>query len=214
MAGPSDDWEAIYSSRGSGDASWFEDVPSMSLRMLEDAGMTSSSCVIDVGGGDSRLVAALVGRGLQCVAVLDMSAEALAHSRARLGARAATIDWIAADVTGEWRVTPRDIWHDRAAFPFLCTPAARAPYRTALVRTVRAGGAAIVATFAPDGPARCSGLPVRRYSCDQLALELGAEFELIDSQLHVHRPPWGAEQPFQYSRLRRGSADHRRQHGP
>jgi trans-aconitate methyltransferase len=113
---------------------------------MEAAGLTSETCVIDVGGGDSRVVDALVARGLDCVAVLDVSETALRRAQARLGAAARLVTWIEADVTGDWTLKPVDIWHDRAVFHFLVTPADRERYKTHLQRTLKATGAAIIAT--------------------------------------------------------------------
>ena len=111
--------------------------------------------------------------------------------------------WIEADVTGDWTLKPMDIWHDRAVFHFVTTPEDRAHYKRHLLDTLKPGGAAIVATFAPDGPEKCSGLPVQRYSPEQLVAELGPRFELRDARTHVHTTPWGSTQSFQYSRLQR-----------
>jgi SAM-dependent methyltransferase len=181
--------------------SWFEPLPAISLEMLDAAGMTAESCVLDVGGGDSHLVDALAARGLDCLAVLDISGAALDRAKARLGSAAETPIWIEADVTSDWALKEMDIWHDRAVFHFLTTPDDRAHYKSHLLQTLRPGGSAIIATFALDGPEKCSGLPVARYSPDQLADELGSAFELREARPHVHTTPWGSTQSFQYSRL-------------
>jgi hypothetical protein len=159
--------------------------------------------VLDVGGGDSRLVDRLVARSLTCVAVLDVARAALERAQARLAEKASVVNWIEADVTGDWSWKPVDIWHDRAVFHFLTTESERTAYKRHLRETVRAGGYAIIATFALDGPERCSGLSVVRYSSATLATELGDGFELVESRAHQHTTPWGAAQSFQYSRFRR-----------
>ncbi len=194
-------WNRVYGTRSERDVSWFEPLPAISLEMLELAGMTEESCVLDVGGGDSHLVDALVARGLDCLAVLDISGAALARAKARLGAHVETPVWIEADVASDWTLDPMDFWHDRAVFHFLTMPGERARYRQRLSRTLKPGGSAIIATFAPDGPESCSGLPVARYSPEQLADELGPAFELRNTRAHVHTTPWGSTQPFQYSRF-------------
>jgi SAM-dependent methyltransferase len=165
--------------------------------------MTAETCVLDVGGGDSHLVDALTARGLDCLAVLDVSGAALGRARARLGSAARVPIWIEADVTGDWTLQAMDIWHDRAVFHFLTSPEDRALYTRHLLRTLKPGGSAIIATFAPDGPERCSGLPVQRYAPEQLASELGPQLELVEARRHVHTTPWGSTQSFQYSRLRK-----------
>ena len=196
-------WNQVYTTKSERDVSWFEALPEISLEMLDAAGMTADSCVLDVGGGDSHLVDALAARGLDCLAVLDVSGATLERARTRMGAAAHVPEWIEADVTGDWTLKPMDIWHDRAVFHFLTTQEDRARYKRHLLDTLRPGGAVIVATFAPDGPEKCSGLPVERYSPEQLAAELGPVFELRDARAHVHTTPWGSTQSFQYSRLQR-----------
>ena len=195
-------WDTVYATKGERDVSWFEPSPGVSIAMIEAAGLARDTCVIDVGGGDSHLVDVLVERGLTCIAVLDVAAASLAHARSRLDANASTVHWIEADVTSEWTWKPVDIWHDRAAFHFLTRRQDRDRYRQRLRELLKPGGSAIVATFAPDGPKMCSGLPVNRYSPEGLAAELGHEFALVDSRRHVHTTPWGTAQPFQYSRFK------------
>ena len=196
-------WDTVYRATSEKDLSWFEAVPEISLRMLDAAGLSTDSCVLDVGGGESRLIDHLAARGVRCLAVLDISATALQRCRSRLGASASVPIWIEADVTGDWSLKPMDIWHDRAVFHFLTAPADRARYRERLLGTLKPGGNAIIATFALDGPEKCSGLPVQRYSPRTLAAELGERFAIVDSASHVHTTPWGSAQSFQYSRLER-----------
>jgi SAM-dependent methyltransferase len=196
-------WDAVYSTRGEQQLSWFEALPVLSLRMMEAAGLTLETCVLDVGGGDSRLVDELAARGLDCLAVLDVSGAALHRAQARLGAAASIPIWIEADVAGCWSLKPMDIWHDRAVFHFLTEPEDRDRYRSHLRQTLKRGGSAIVATFAPDGPEKCSGLPVVRYSPETLAREFHADLELVEAAPYVHTTPWGATQSFQYCRFTR-----------
>jgi SAM-dependent methyltransferase len=144
-----------------------------------------------------------VARGARCVTVLDVSARALERTRERLGAAAGTVTWIAADVTGEWPVPDVDIWHDRAAFHFLTNGADRERYVERLREAVRPGGAVVLATFALDGPEKCSGLPVARYDAAGLAAQLGNGFTLIESREVAHRTPGGVIQPFCYAAFRR-----------
>jgi SAM-dependent methyltransferase len=203
MTNRQEHWDSVYRTKGEQDVSWFETFPAMSLEMIEAAGLTPDTCVIDVGGGQSRLIDSLLSRGLDCLAVLDVSGEALRHARDRLGARSQVVAWIESDVTAEWSLQPMDIWHDRAVFHFLVQPDDRRHYVARLRSTLKVGGSAIVATFAPDGPERCSGLPVVRYSPDALSAELGHEFALIDARPHRHVTPWGDTQSFQYSRFQR-----------
>jgi len=196
-----DHWNRVYTTKSDEQVSWFEPLPTVSVQMLKAAGVTPESCVIDVGGGDSRLVDYLVAEGLDCVAVLDVSGAALARSKTRIGSRADLLMWIESDVAAAWTLKPMDVWHDRAVFHFLTDANARDRYREHLLEVLKPGGSAIIATFAPDGPEKCSGLPVARYSPDALAAELGPALRLIESQPHAHRTPWGTTQSFQYSRF-------------
>jgi len=194
-------WQGVYAAKGDLDLSWFEPVPTVSLELMTAAGLAPGTRVIDVGGGSSRHVDALVERGVRAVTVLDISRSAIERSRRRLGAAAAIPTWIEADLTGAWSVSPVDIWHDRAVFHFLTSPNDRARYLERLHETLQVGGTAIIATFALDGPERCSGLPVCRYSAASLSLELGKAYRLVESRSHRHHAPWGAPQSFQYSRF-------------
>jgi SAM-dependent methyltransferase len=198
-----DHWNHVFTNSADGQVSWFEALPAISLRLLEAAGLTRESCVLDVGAGDSRLVDHLAARGLDCLAVLDVSGAALERARNRMGAASSVPTWIEADVTGAWTLRPMDIWHDRATYHFLTRAEDRAAYRTRLLQTLTPRGAVIIATFAPDGPETCSGLPVVRYSPQGLADELGPELELVESLRHEHMTPWHSRQSFQYSRFQR-----------
>lgn len=135
--------------------------------------------------------------------MLDVAREALLRAQTRLAGKAAEVAWIQADVTEMWSWKDVDIWHDRAVFHFLTEQSDREKYKQRLVEHVKPGGTAIIATFALDGPEKCSGLPVMRYSARTLADELGREFTLVESRPHLHTTPWGATQAFQYSRFKR-----------
>src|SRR5262245_32862087 len=150
-------WETVYATKGERDVSWFEPSPDVSIAMIEAAGLVRDTCLIDVGGGDSHLVDVLVERGLTCIAVLDVAGASLARARSRLDANASTVHWIVADVTSEWTWKPVDIWHDRAVFHFLTKPEDRERYKGRLRGMLKRGGSAIIATFAPEGPEKCSG---------------------------------------------------------
>jgi SAM-dependent methyltransferase len=197
-------WNTVYTQKTERDVSWFETFPEISLKMLNDAGLNEDSCVIDVGGGDSRLVDALTAKGLDCLAVLDISGAALSRAKNRLGANASAVTWIESDVAAEWTLKPMDIWHDRAVFHFLVNPDDRAKYVARVRDVLKLEGSAIIATFDVNGPEKCSGLPVQRYSAESLTCELGAGFRLLDSVRHEHRTPWGSSQAFRYSRFVRG----------
>ncbi len=195
-------WQNVYTTKAETDVSWYQDDPATSLRLIRDANATPASRIIDIGGGASRLVDALLAAGFRAVTVLDISAAALEVARARIGERAAEVDWIAADVTTWTPQRQYDIWHDRAAFHFLTEERDRRAYIENLRRAVMPGGQIVIGTFALDGPEKCSGLPVQRYDAASLAGTLGPAFELLDSCSEAHHTPWGAVQQFQFSRFR------------
>jgi len=145
----------------------------------------------------------LLGRGVDCVTVLDVSGTALARARARLASVPNSVEWIVADVTGVWHGRAADIWHDRAVFHFLTEEADRVAYRDRLREALKPGGTAIIATFAVDGPERCSGLPVMRYSAGSLSAELGPDYAIEETLQEHHRTPAGDLQSFCWSRFRR-----------
>jgi trans-aconitate methyltransferase len=196
-------WQNVYSGKGEQQVSWTQADPQPSLGLIEKFARDRAAAIVDIGGGASRLVDALVGRGFTAVTVLDLSEAALQSAQARMGEHAAAVRWIAADAT-DWQPPGAfDIWHDRAAFHFLVEPEDRAAYIDRLHAGVKPGGHAIIATFAPDGPEKCSGLPVRRYDPGSLSRTIGDAFELVEQLRHHHVTPWGAGQSFQYSVLRR-----------
>lgn len=198
-------WDNIYATKREAEVSWFEEIPKESLELLQLVGARPSSAIIDVGGGASRLVDSLVAKGFQDITVLDLSAAALDTARVRLGAKRDKVKWIVADAT-EWRPAELyDIWHDRAAFHFLTTESEQRAYLRRLKQALKPGGYVIIGTFAPEGPDRCSGLPVARHSAGTLAAILGADFALVDSRRHEHDTPWHAAQKFQFSTFRRSS---------
>jgi 2-polyprenyl-3-methyl-5-hydroxy-6-metoxy-1,4-benzoquinol methylase len=197
-------WENVYRTKGEREVSWFQETPSLSLELIRSAGATRHSPIVDIGGGASRLVDAMVDEGYEAVTVLDLSESALVAAKARLGQAAAAVTWIVADVVG-WQPRQRyDIWHDRAAFHFLTDAADRSAYVACLHAALRPGGHAIIATFALDGPERCSGLPVVRYDAASLGEVLGDAFSLIETKRHDHRTPMGTMQRFQFSVFRHG----------
>jgi SAM-dependent methyltransferase len=199
-------WQNVYIKKGENEVSWFQENPAPSLELIAQVGATPTSAILDIGGGASRLVDHLIDRGFQDVTVLDLSEAALESAKARLGALAAKVHWIVADATGWEPQNAYDIWHDRAAFHFLTEDRDRAAYVARLERALRTGGYAVVATFALDGPERCSGLPVVRYDSASLGQILGPAFQFVHTRRHVHTTPWGSDQSFQFSVFRHCSS--------
>lgn len=199
-----DHWESVYASRTDQELSWTQPDPCLSLSLIAEVCL--SGRVIDVGAGTSSLPGRLLDRGYS-VAVVDISEAALIRGREKLGPRASMIQWIVADLTADAALGSFDVWHDRAVFHFLTNPADRVAYRALLERTLADGRHAVIATFALDGPEKCSGLDVRRYSGQTLHAELGAGFELLKTVPELHVTPQGKTQSFQYSVFRRVSGD-------
>jgi len=197
-------WDQVYVGRADDALSWYQRHAVRSLAYIEASGAGRDAAIIDVGGGASNLVADLLHKGYAHLWVLDISPAALATARRRLGDEAARVHWVEADVTRA-QLPPAyfDVWHDRAVFHFLTEPAARAAYVAQVHAVVKPGGHVIIATFAEDGPERCSGLPVVRYDARTLAAQFGEGFELLGSEREEHRTPAGTLQRFRYCHLRR-----------
>lgn len=196
-------WERIWRQRQPDDVSWFQAQPEPSLGLIR-AVAAAAEPVIDVGAGASGLPGALLDAGYEDVTVLDVSESALERLRERIGAEADALTTLVGDVLD---LSPRSdgyaVWHDRAVFHFFTEDADRARYLARLRDSVRPRGHAIVATFAPDGPETCSGLPVRRQSADELFEALGEGWERVRELRHVHVTPGGGSQPFTFVVARR-----------
>jgi ubiquinone/menaquinone biosynthesis C-methylase UbiE len=197
-------WEHIYQTKAPTQVSWYQEHSLQSLQFIANTGITKTSQIIDVGGGPSALVGDLLNNGYQHITVLDISATALEAARQRLGAHANAVTWLEADIL-QIRLPHHeyDLWHDRAVFHFLIEPEDRRFYVNAVKEAVKPGGHVIVATFASDGPERCSGLPVTRYDPKSLHHEFGKGFELVDSANESHHTPFGTEQKFIYCYCRK-----------
>ncbi len=196
-------WQDVYDGRASEALSWYQERPETSLAMIAASGLGKTAAIIDVGGGASRLADHLIAAGYSDVRVLYIAALALTAAQQRLGAEADAITWLTADAT-EWTPPQRyAIWHDRAVFHFLTEAAERRAYVERLEAALAGDGQAVIATFALDGPERCSGLTVQRYDSEGLARELGTAFALVETRTESHMTPGGMAQKFQYSRFAR-----------
>lgn len=196
-------WNHVYQTKAPDSVSWYQRRPDVSLELIAASGIAKDAGIVDVGGGASVLVDHLLELGYSNLAVLDVSGAALNASRSRLAARAAAVEWFEADATTFEPPHRYALWHDRAAFHFLTDAGDRARYVATLRRTLAPGGTAIIATFALDGPPKCSGLDVVRYDEQSIASELGAEFELREVRREAHVTPGRAEQQFRYFRFER-----------
>ena len=196
-------WNNVYSTKGETNVSWFQHNPEPSLEFIRRYAPDRSAAIIDIGGGASRLVDHLWADGFHTLTVLDISSEALALARARMGDYAGSIKWIVSDATKWEPVGVYDLWHDRAVFHFLTGRDDQSAYIQNLKRALKSGGYLVIGTFALDGPEKCSGLPVMRHSSQTLQNVLGSEFELIDSRTHDHQTPFQSTHNFQYCVFRR-----------
>jgi len=196
-------WDKIFATKTEDAVSWFQAMPETSLRLIRACDLPREACILDVGAGASRLPDALLEEGFTNIAVLDVSAVALAKTKARLSENEQTIRFVVANITAWEPDFTVDLWHDRAVLHFLTEPEDRAAYVDALRRAVRAGGFVLISGFAPSGPERCSGLPVLRADQDMIAGLLGADFELLDAFEEDHQTPSGARQRFVFTRFQR-----------
>lgn len=198
-------WNRVYQSKAPENVSWYQRRPDLSLALIAASGVARDACIIDVGGGASVLVDHLLDLGYLRLAVLDLSGSALSASQSRLGTKAATVEWHEADVTSFVPPHRYALWHDRAVFHFLTAAEDRARYVATLRNSLEPNGAVVIATFAVDGPPKCSGLDVVRYDEQSIAAELGTGFQLLEVRRETHLTPWQAEQRFIYFRFQRQS---------
>lgn len=196
---PKAHWETVYRGKREDEVSWYQREPKFSLELIRRAAPSPDARIIDVGGGASTLVDALLAAAYSRLTVLDLSSAALLKAQQRLGAAAATVEWLEADVcSAPLPAAAFDVWHDRAVFHFLTAASDRAAYIAQVCKAVRPGGHVLVATFAEDGPTKCSGLSVARYSPEALHGEFGSAFQLVESVREQHVTPAGARQSFVY----------------
>jgi len=194
-------WQHVYTTKAPTDLSWYEEEPALSLALIDRLGVRPDVPVVDVGAGTSRLVDCLLARGFTDVTAVDVSEAALAMTRSRVGPDP-RVTWVVGDVLTFVAPRPVGLWHDRAVLHFLAGDEVAA-YSTVLRRSVDVGGAVVLATFAPDGPTSCSGLPVTRYDAAALLRLLGDGFVMVDTLTAHHRTPWGSEQSFTWLAARR-----------
>ncbi|HEV2354362.1 MAG TPA: class I SAM-dependent methyltransferase [Puia sp.] len=196
-------WENIYRTKGPADLSWTQALPLSSLDFIHSFGLPKTARIIDIGGGDSHLVEYLLDEGYSELTVLDISGAAIQKAQQRLGRRANQVQWIEQDIT---RFNPNmsyDLWHDRATFHFLITPRQISLYLSAARRAVHSGGYVVIGTFSARGPEKCSGLPVCRYSEEDLTRQLSRGFRKIRCISEDHHTPPGTIQNFLFCSFRR-----------
>lgn len=197
-------WNNIYQTKQRNEVSWYAPHLTRSLSFITQAAPHKQAEIIDIGAGESTLVDDLLDRGYTRLSLLDISDDAVAATKKRLGVGEQIVQWYVGDVTSIALPDDRfDVWHDRAVFHFLLDAGQRKAYVAQLHQSVKVGGQVIIATFAMDGPVQCSGLPVARYTPAALSSELGKGFDLVDQENEEHFTPAGKVQNFVYCRFRR-----------
>lgn len=194
-------WEQVYSTRKPHEVGWYQAYPEIPLHLIASTGMAKNEAIIDVGGGASNLVDALLENGYQDVTVLDLSAAALEATKARLDTASSQVKWLVADIISFIPAQSYKVWHDRAVFHFLTDATDRQRYLAAARAALPPGGHLIMATFALDGPPQCSGLDVARYSPESLQQEVGEGFTLAESFGGLHITPSQGKQSYTFCRF-------------
>jgi 2-polyprenyl-3-methyl-5-hydroxy-6-metoxy-1,4-benzoquinol methylase len=192
-------WETVYQTKAAHEVSWYRAHLDKSLVLIAQAAPDPHAAIIDIGGGEATLVDDLIERGYQYLSILDISQAAIDTTKQRLGSVADRINWLVADITTvDLPSQQYDVWHDRAVFHFLTLPAQRAAYVRQILDAVKPGGHIIMATFGSDGPEKCSGLEIVRYSSGSLQAEFGDRFQLLETSTELHQTPFQTTQQFLY----------------
>lgn len=194
-------WEQVYETKTPEQVSWTQEVPQTSLDLIHSFNLQKSARIIDVGGGDSKLVDCLLEEGFEHITVLDISEKALERAQKRLGAKAASVTWIVSDITAFEPVETYDVWHDRAAFHFLTSPEQVEKYVDIARKSVN--GYLAIGTFSENGPKKCSGLDIRQYTEKSLSTLLQNDFEKLSCITEDHTTPFDTTQNFLFCSFRK-----------
>ena len=187
-------WETVYETKNPDEISWTQQMPKTSLEFIHSFGLKKTAEIIDIGGGDSKLVDHLLDEGFENITVLDISAKALEKSQKRLGDQATKVNWVVSDITEFKPKTTFDVWHDRATFHFLTTAEQIEKYITTARNSV--SGFLAIATFSVNGLAKCSGLEIKQYNEEKLATEFKKGFDKIRCVTEDHKTPFHTTQNF------------------
>lgn len=187
-------WETVYETKNPDEVSWTQEIPKTSLAFIHSFGLDKSAKIIDIGGGDSKLVDFLLDQGFENITVLDISEKALEKAKIRLGEKSKKVTWIVSDILDFEPTETYDVWHDRAAFHFLTTDEEIEKYKSIVNKSV--DGFLIIGTFSENGPLKCSGLEISQYSQEKLTSTFEEKFDKIDSVLEDHQTPFGTTQNF------------------
>lgn len=194
-------WETVYETKSPNQVSWTQEIPKTSLDFIHSFGLTKAAKIIDIGGGDSKLVDYLLDEGFENITVLDISAKALDKAKQRLGNKAQKVHWVVSDITEFKPNTTFDIWHDRATFHFLTTAEQVATYMNTARIVVT--GYLTIGTFSNSGPKKCSGLDIKQYSEETLTEELQNGFHKLRCITEDHTTPFDTKQNFLFCSFKR-----------
>lgn len=198
-------WDKIYSTKKPNEVSWTQEIPLTSLNFIHNFTLPKDAAIIDVGGGESKLVDFLLDEGFTNITVLDISAQALIKTQTRLGDRASKVNWVVSDVAEFRPIQKFDVWHDRATFHFLTTHEQIERYIDLAGRSVKPGGYMAIGTFSENGPTKCSGLDIRQYSESELEKTLTYYFRKIKCITEDHITPFHTVQNFLFCSFRRAA---------
>jgi len=199
-------WDKIYASKQPSEMSWNQEYPQTSLDFIHQAHLDKQSHIIDIGGGNSKLVDYLLEEGFENIAVLDISEEALKKVKERLGEKAVKVNWIVSDIIDFQPKEFYDYWHDRATFHFLTTEPQIIQYLSTAKKAVKENGYVTIGTFSKDGPNKCSGLDIKQYSEETLTAELEDGFEKVKCINEEHKTPLNTMQHFLFCSFRRSES--------
>ncbi|WP_437362740.1 class I SAM-dependent methyltransferase [Olivibacter jilunii] len=194
-------WETVYETKGPEQVSWTQEVPKTPLDFIHSFGVDKTARIIDIGGGDSKLVDHLLDSGYENITVLDISAKALDRAKVRLGDKAEKVKWVVSDITEFEPETAFDIWHDRATFHFLTTKEQVAKYLD--IARQRVNGYMTIGTFSTNGPTKCSGLDIQQYDEQTLTAELENGFDKLKCITEDHTTPFNTKQNFLFCSFKR-----------
>lgn len=198
MPSTKEHWDQVFATKSDQEKSWYEEFPYTSLSLMQHLGVSRDAAIIDIGGGDSHFVDALLSKGYTNLSVLDISEKALGNAKARLGKSALQVNWILSDILDFHPPTVYDLWHDRAVFHFITQEASIQAYLDKAFHALKKGGHFILATFSEKGPEKCSGLPVSRYSPQKMMTLLAPYFQKIKCVEDVHKTPFHTVQSFTF----------------
>ena len=187
-------WETVYKTKNAEEVSWTQQIPEISLQLIKSLNLNKSSKIIDIGGGDSRLVDYLLQEGFENITVLDISASALEKAKVRLGVNAEQVTWIESDILDFSPMESYDLWHDRAAFHFLTDETEIIKYQSIVKDAVASH--LIIGTFSEDGPLKCSGLQIKQYNAENLNAIFSDKFKLVSAINEDHITPFNTKQNF------------------